>query len=586
MSPTSIARAVAAAGLFLSAGLAAAESPLELVRASFFGTAGNDDIQGGCAGPDGSIYLAGNTGAPMESLPGGAAPARLGRDAEKPRCGHGFVARLTADGSKVAAYAEFAKGILSITSVQVNAQGVYVAGYATDALEPLLKEIPGVLRDYPLRKEVKLLEEGKWVEAVGEDTSKPDPIPESKNGQLGRYGAPCVLRLSADMSKIECGAYLEGWQQVWFKHRQIGRSDKKQAIMVPPEYSWQPTHVAALRSGEILVCHDGGYFRLLTPEDRALVEKLGVPRNAHRLGFYDVCDHLSKLSPDLAKRTYRKPIYTPATDVETAKRLKDGWPLPHFSNPRTHRMRLDAEENVYLCGWSASATSRESWWSPYVWKMSASDGSLIQKVEEKDPMSGGDNRMGGAVADRGIGAIAIDGNDVISSSYSDGGWSGVIHFSGSIWRTDLKTKETVRIARTGPCFWTVDMAVLPQRRLLAVGRFNGKVQWTGDAWQKGEPDENPGAWVQVYGPKPDNMLYSAAIRGIVPYALVPLSATRFLLVGVSRGTLNKAKQLEDKSLQTTEEPNPGVAVVKGALFDKQQGKDDGYFLIVEYRATE
>jgi hypothetical protein len=27
------------------------------------------------------------------------------------------------------------------------------------------------MRDYPLRKEVKLLEEGKWIEAVGENTA-------------------------------------------------------------------------------------------------------------------------------------------------------------------------------------------------------------------------------------------------------------------------------------------------------------------------------------------------------------------------------------------------------------------------------
>jgi hypothetical protein len=41
--------------------------------------------------------------------------------------------------------------------------------------------------------------------------------------------------------------------------------------------------------------------------------------------------------------------------------------------------------------------------------------------------------------------------------------------------------------------------------------------------------------------------------------------------------------LEDKTYGRTDEPNPGVAVVKNALFDKQQGKNDGYFMIVEWK---
>jgi len=39
-----------------------AKRSLKLVRASFFGTKGDDDLQGCCAGPDGAIYIAGNTG--------------------------------------------------------------------------------------------------------------------------------------------------------------------------------------------------------------------------------------------------------------------------------------------------------------------------------------------------------------------------------------------------------------------------------------------------------------------------------------------------------------------------------------------
>ena len=227
-------------------------SNISLVTASFFGTAGDDDIQGGGAAPDGTIYLVGNSSESIMAVPGGVAATRLGTDIAEPRSGHGFVVHLSADGSKVLAYTEFGAGILSLTSVQANKQGVYISGYATDGLEPLLKNVPGLIRDYPLRKQVQLLADGKWVEAVGDNLTNTDPIPEKKSGQLGRYGAPCVLRLPADLSKVECGTYLEGWQQVWSKGRQVTKVNKS-AILIT-EYSWQPTHLGLLRS-ELSLIH-------------------------------------------------------------------------------------------------------------------------------------------------------------------------------------------------------------------------------------------------------------------------------------------------------------------------------------------
>ena len=566
------------------AGAADAGAPLDLERASLFGTSGDDDIQGACVAPDGTIYIAGNTGVPMKRVPGGAAPARLGDDAEKPMCGHGFVAQLSPDGGRVLAYAEFGKGILSLTTVQANAKGVYVAGYASAGLEQVLKDVPGLLREYPLREEIALLEAGKWREAVGEDTSKPDPIPESRHGQLGRYGAPCVLRLSADLKAVQCGTYLEGWQQVWAKDRTYQRirdpkTNKKRFIYVPTEFSWQPTHLSLLKSGDLVVCHDGGYFRLLTPEDRALVKKVGDPGLAKRLGFYDMCDHLSRLSPDLDQRVYTKRIYTPATNVAVAKRIKNGWPYPHYSSPRTHRMRLDANENIYICGWSASATSREPWWSPYVWEISASDGSVIRKILETDPMSGRDNRMGGAVADRAIGAVAVDRSNLFYSSYSDGGYSGLIHFSGTVYRTDKKTKAEKAKAKTAPCFWTVDLAAMPSNQVLVLGRCDGIKTWPEDAWQQGAPEEHPQAWLRVYN---QNMepTFTTAIRGVTPFALCELDSGRYMIVGRSHGTLQIHEQKEDGDVEESERSNPGVALIRGAIVDKPQGGDDGYFMIV------
>jgi hypothetical protein len=550
MRRTASALTIAAVWLAAAADVAA-EPPLTLVTASYFGTAGDDDLQGAAVAPDGTLYLVGNAGAPAGKLPGGVEPATFGRPAAAPKCGRGFVAHLSADGTKLLHYAELAEGIAILTSVQVNANGVYASGYAAAALEPLLENIPGLLRQYPLAEDVRLVEEGKIAEANAIKDGK-DPL--AGRPGLGRYGAPCVLRFSKDLRKFECGTYLEGWQQVWDKLRIMSKLKKQ----FPVEYSWQPTHLALLRGGDVLVCHDGGYFRHVTDKDRE--QTAGNAESLRRLAFYDVCDHLSRLSPDLSKRAYRKEIYTPAVDQPTAARLKDGWPHPHYGSPRTLRMRLDAKENAYLCGWSASATSREPYWSPYIWQMDPRDGSLIRKVRETDPMSGKDNRMGGAVADAAIGALAIeeDGN-LVFGRYSDGGYSGVIHFSGSIRRVDMRTLEETGMARTVPCVWTVDLAALPGGNLLALGRCNDKVDWTPDAWQQGDPDENPEGWLRVYGPKLD-LRFSTALRGIVPYELVPIGDRRWVIVG--------------QAFHTT-------AAVSSALQEKPRGKRDGYFLIVE-----
>jgi len=565
-------------------GATVAGAPLELQRASLLGTSGDDDIQGACAAPDGTLYIVGNTGVSIGSAPGGVTPVRIGDDVASPKCGHGFVARLSPDGGRVLAHAEFGKGVLSLTTVRANARGVYVAGYASAGLEPILKDVPGVVREYPLRREIALLEAGKWREAVGEDTSKPDPIPESRHGKLGRYGAPCVLRLTADLKAVECGTYLEGWQQVWAKDRTYQRirdpkTNKKRFIYVPREYSWQPTHLSLLGSGDLLVCHDGGYFRLLTPEDRALVKKAGDPSLAKRLGFYDMCDHLSRLSPDLDRRAFAKRIYTPATNVAVAKRIKNGWPYPHYSSPRTHRMRVDRDEKVYICGWSASATSREPWWSPYVWEIGASDGSVHRKILETDPMSGKDNRMGGAVADRAIGAVAVDRGNLFYSSYSDGGYSGLIHFSGSVFRFNRKTLEETAKAKTAPCFWAVDLMAMPGNRVLALGRCDGIKTWPDDAWQQGDPEEHPQAWLRVYDAEMEPT-FTTAIRGIVPLAICKLDPGRYMVVGRSQGALQIHKTTEDGNVEKLEQPNDGVAILQEPIVNTPQGGNDGYFMII------
>jgi len=266
--------AVAVLAIAALAGAAQAKPPLEIVTASYFAADGEGDLQGAAVAPDGTIYLVGNSGAPAKDLPGGLPPTSFGSPAKEPKCGHGFVARLSADGKKLLRYAEFARGIAILTTVQVNNQAVYVGGYASDGLEEVLKDRPGLLRRYPLVKEVQQIAEDAAAGKVDKIAGRPG---------LGRYGAPCLLMLSANLEKLESGTYLEGWQQVWDKFRVI-RSGKENVGNFH-EFYWQPTGIALLKGGDVLVCHDGGYFRLLTDKDRELAKD--NPKLLELLAFYD-----------------------------------------------------------------------------------------------------------------------------------------------------------------------------------------------------------------------------------------------------------------------------------------------------------
>ncbi len=168
--------------LMLFAGrTATGDPPLQIVTATYFGTAEDCDLQGACAAHDGTIYIVGNASARATNLPGGLRDAGFGRDVADARCGHGFVAYLTADGKKILHYAEFAGGIVLLTTVQVNDRGVYVAGYASQGLEALLKDRPGLMRQWPLVVEMRQIEADR---AAG----KKDPIADRPG--LGRCGAP------------------------------------------------------------------------------------------------------------------------------------------------------------------------------------------------------------------------------------------------------------------------------------------------------------------------------------------------------------------------------------------------------------
>ena len=556
-----------------------AKPPLEIVTATYWGTPEDDDLQGVTAAMDGSLYVVGNTGAAATNLPGGVQPAAFGSPANEPRCGHGFVAHLSSDGRKLLHYAQFAQGVTLLTTVETSGQAVFVSGYASEALEDLLRDRPGLVRQYPLAKEMQQI-------AADRAAGKTDKI--AGRPGLGRYGAPCVLRLSPDLQKLESGTYLEGWQQVWDKVRVTNFRKKMEGHW--REFFWQPTYLALLKSGDLIVCHDGGYFRLPTDKDREIAA--GDEKLADRLLFYDCCDYLSRLSPDLTQRSWKKAIYTPPVDPEVARKVKDGWPLPHYSSPRTHRMRLDKDEAgrggdqcIFLCGWSASATSKEPWWSPYLYKLDPKSGDVVWTAYEYDPMSGGGNRMGGTVADTAmltvtpeadgnllVALLADGGNTVMGHSpLADGSRFEVpikgkgftvklVHWWGQVHRVDGKTRHGLGGARIGPWGWVVDLASLPDSQVMALGRCNGPFEVTDDAWSKESPAENPIAFLRLYSPDFD-LRFSTLIPGIVPFEAAEIAPNRYAITA-------RAEQ--------------AGAPLKDALLDKSPGKTDGYLMILDY----
>jgi hypothetical protein len=308
--------------------------------------------------------------------------------------------------------------------------------------------------------------------------------------------------------------------------------------MFPKEFFWQPTSLGLLKSGDVAVSHDGGYFRMLTDRDRALA---GTNTSLlARLAFYDCRDWVSRLSPDLSKRVWRQAVQTPAVNVEAAKRVRD-WPLPHYSSPRTHRMRLDRDENIFLCGWSATHTAKEPWWSPYLWKLDAATGRVQKKFYEYDPMSGGDNRMNGTVADTVVATLALDAQgNLLTSLFADGGntvmgWSPQAVL-GKKFEGRIKNDVSVRLVHWWSMIHRVDAKTgegLGGARLASQGAGAADPAWTVDL---------------------------ASLPGVMPFELVPLAGHRFLITGQAK--------------------NP-TAPEKNALVEKSRGKADGFFCVVE-----
>jgi hypothetical protein len=203
-------------------------------------------------------------------------------------------------------------------------------------------------------------------------------------------------------------------------------------------------------------------------------------------------------------------------------------------------------------------------------------------------MSGGGYRMGGAVADKGIGALAVADDRLYYNTYSDGGWpgAGALHFSGSICRLDKATFQQTARTKIGPCQWALDMHALPREGLIVMGRGQYLRGCTADAWQQDEPARNPAAWLSLYAGADLDRRFHTTIQGVWPFELARLPDDRFLLAGASWGELTRQVVREDSTAAVVADPNPGVAAVKNPIFDKQQGKADGYFLLMEFYSPE
>jgi hypothetical protein len=317
--------------LLLVGSLAAAEMSPRLVGEGTVGRGRGrlDDVAWAVDG--GSCYAVGRDdgdgSGPVFGAPGGMPWDR------------GVVLRIAADGSTILGQAGFAAGSALPTSVAVGADGaVYVAGYGGPALAAVIAAGNGLLPEASFAHLA-------WPAAVPpEQHTDPLVLPSERGG-----GVPFVLRLSADLTRIEAATWLEGWQSVWH---------------VPDPLSedlWQPVGIQVLPGGDLAVVHDGGFQR---PPG---------PHGVHPLDYYDAPDHLSRLAPDLRTRRWRIAIATPRTDPALVDQHRANgrhfastpplvWDRPWLGQTRSLRLRALGED-LLVAGVSPTRTAAEPWWS-------------------------------------------------------------------------------------------------------------------------------------------------------------------------------------------------------------------------------
>lgn len=426
-----------------------ADAPIIRYRAGGrIGFAGDDDLQGGAFGPDGAIYLAGNAATPLPSLSGahGKNACRAAEvlpnlaPADSPY-GSAFVVRLGAEG-RPDALAVFPTGRFFLTSVVATTEAVYAGGYFYPDEALLPSDIPRLTR---------------------------------RQGRHRDYGGkPAVFCLSPDLKRLLSHRVFEGGHFVW----EVGGNLR--------EFHWQPTDVALLPDGDIVVSVDGG---------------LGQ-------SYFFAPDRIVRLSPDLTTVRWEIEIAHPLVDPPSKvgrywPEFRD-WPHPAFGQTRILRLRADSTGRLAAAGWSPSKTRREPWWSPFLIAFD-SEGRRLWQAYTVDPMSGGGNRLGGLVADSAIVGVAWDANgNLLFSGVSDGGNTILARDPLDYTRSAPALQGQGPMARRGRCLfygivgrlngadgallggvrfscsepgepgsapeWAADLAALPDGGVLVVGR--------------------------------------------------------------------------------------------------------------------
>lgn len=528
----------------------ATRTTLRLVTATRWGTEGCDRIEAGAFGADGSLYLAGTLAdAPAAAQRTRVRPARFARPVPKSPYGTGFVMQLDPDGKRVLAYAEFAAGSFAPTSLLVTQAGVYVGGYGFRGLDADIRRARGVLPNYPGRDPVPPPEAPALASRYDRAVDRIRPMSD-----LG--SAPCVLLLSLDLRKIEAATWLEGDHHI-FHARESMYS----------ESSWQPVDLGMLAGGDVVVLHDGG----ITGED---------------YGHFFAPDYLSRLAPNLRARRWKIEVWPAPVDPEKVARywpeFKHWKPLDRtaLGNTRVWRMRTDGVGRIVLGGWSPAKTSKEPWWCPFLYAYDA-EGTRLWTAYTVDPMSGGEDRLGGLVSDTAVRSVAFDGaGNVLASLISDGGnaisrrdprdWE--VEFpdlrdAGDLWRLrarmlfwgplvrfDAETREPrggvvhgfSRPSERDPNrldfapSWVADMAGLPGGRVVAAGRQTGGLAMTPDAFDQGE-----GGFVRVYDPS-FGIEFSTPVADMNPYH-VAVHGNRVLVVGESRSAATPVRDALQES---------------------------------------
>ncbi len=562
---------LAAAGFGMATAAVAAP---EIVAATYLGSEADDRIGGVAVGPDGTLYVAGVTGAAPAGLPAGAATRVLGEPAADWAYGSGFVARLSADGRQVLAWTRFAPGACLPTSVAVGPAGVYVGVYGSPGLAPVVRAAGGLFVEPHGFAQRDLV-----TYCPGEHHSEP-----RRRDAHDQRGVPAVLRFGADLARVEAATWLEGWQSCWHVPWPLG------------EDHWQPVGLAVVAGGDVVVAHDGGYNRTPPP---------GQPADFDE--FYGVPDHVSRLGPDLGERRWRTEVYTPPTDPAKVNRYQSAfgrsawtgtWTRPDLGNTRVLRLRAASGGAVVLCGWSPTRTANEPWWSPFLWQLGP-DGTVAWRAYNPDPMGGGSDRMGGQVSDACVRTVAVDEQGrVLVSLTGDGGnnvlrwdprdytkraeklkgsvssFSGRTLFWGGIARLNPATREVeggnhlgglTSRGRYSPA-WIKDLAPLPGGWVLAAGRHREGFRLTEDAWDRGDV----GGFVRVYTPEMD-AAFSSTLPDVDPLT-VAWRGRRVVLVGVARPLPAPRRGRGDR---------PPAALVREALCPAPLGGADGYVLVLE-----